>query len=40
MIELPDKLNAMLDRFAAPEVFIPITLALVILISWRASRKP
>jgi hypothetical protein len=40
MIELPDKLNAMLNQLAAPEVFIPITMALVILISWRMSRKP
>ena len=39
-IELPDKLNAVLDRLAAPEVFVPITLAIILIISWRASRKP
>jgi len=39
MIELPDKLNAVLDRFAAPEVFIPITLAIIIIISWRSTHK-
>jgi hypothetical protein len=29
----------LLDRLASPEVFIPITLAMIILIAWRASRK-
>jgi hypothetical protein len=39
LIVFNENTNAVLDRLASPEIFIPLTLLLIAVITWRSWRR-
>jgi hypothetical protein len=39
-IDFSSEIDAVLNRLVSPEIFVPLTLLLLAVITWRSWRKP